>query len=679
MTAARANRGIKRPSAAILYVVALAVLLLAAWHVYRPGLAGDFLFDDFGNLPAIGATGPIDNLAALARYLTSGDADPTGRPLTLASFLLDARDWPANAYSFKVTNLLLHLLNGALLCAVLLRLGIAVGLKPDHARAAALFGAGAWLMHPLFVSTTLYVVQREAMLPATFVLIALLGWTRSREWLESNHPKRAVTGMTASILGCTLLATLCKANGVLLPLLLLLVEWIVLSPYRPIRADAVKPLYRRMLVLLLIVPSLLLALGLLGALPVAIHAAPEVRNWSVGQRLLTEPRVLLDYLGLLWVPRAHSLGLFTDGFVVSRGWLHPPTTGPCMLGIFVLIAAGLALRKKYPAVALALLFYFAGQLLESTWIPLELYYEHRNYLPAMLMFWPVGIVLTARSSLRWVGPSMALAILVMLGMLTHERATSWGNGYTQAQKWAAFNPGSARAQASAAQYDLAHGRPHLAAARLLNALPSHPDDLQIPVNLVGAECRLGDLRPETLHSVDHSLMTSRVGGELMFKWFDTALDMATRKECRGLDFAALQAMLDAMRSNPHWRSIPGRQQDIEHLQGLLYLAQHRPDQALSAFDRALILDPQPDAALEQAATLGAEGYPLQGLAHLNFWRTLPPSKPAPFGMPRIHAWILERQHYWECEALRLRKTLQTDAMSPVKHARRHAKTQAIGR
>src|SRR5262249_23733625 len=159
--------------------------------------------------------------------------DPTGRPLTLGTFLLDARDWPADPRPFKITNVLLHLLNGLLLCAVLLRLGRALRLSDFRARATALFGAGAWLLHPLFVTTTLYIVQREAMLPATFVLLGMLGWTAARNALANGHAARGVAGMALSAGGCTLLAVLSKGNGALLPLLLLLTEWIVLAPSRP--------------------------------------------------------------------------------------------------------------------------------------------------------------------------------------------------------------------------------------------------------------------------------------------------------------------------------------------------------------------------------------------------------------------------------------------------------------
>src|SRR6478735_2314614 len=92
--------------------IALGALLLSAWFVYLPGLHGGFVFDDFVNLDALGKTGKVDDWATFWRYLTSGSADPTGRPLALLSFLLDANDWPADPRPFLRTNLLLHLSNG---------------------------------------------------------------------------------------------------------------------------------------------------------------------------------------------------------------------------------------------------------------------------------------------------------------------------------------------------------------------------------------------------------------------------------------------------------------------------------------------------------------------------------------------------------------------------------------
>lgn len=713
------------------FLLILIACLALAWWAYQPGLAGDFLFDDFGNLPVIGATGPVHGWAAFWRYITSGHADPTGRPLTLLTFLIDARNWPASPYPFKVTNVILHLINGALLAWVLWKLGRALlpspsgrggvttppflfpegagegsgTLKPNTLRGfapspqryvlglrpplpgaegsksrflsldnrgiaiAALFGAGAWLLHPLFVSTTLYVVQREAMLPATFVLIAMLGWIASRQALARGHVKRALAGMAASAWLCTLFAVLSKANGALLPLLLLLVQWIVLSR-EPMPTPATQRWHLRAVAIFLILPGALVVAYLLYLLPHSLSAPVEVRGWSIGQRLLTDPRVLTDYLRLLFIPRAHSSGLFNDAFAISTGWTHPSSTIPCMVLIFALIAAGFALRRKYPAAALALLFYFTAQLMESGWIPLELYFEHRNYLPAMLLFWPIGLALGTPGTLRFLRIIAATLILVVLAAFTAQRATLWGDGFRQAQVWAAINPDSARAQASVALYDLQHDRPRLAAARLRLSLAKHPDDIQAPINLISAECKLGSVQPGTVASAEYALARTRVGAEAAFAWFNDALDMASQHACAGLDFNALQGTLDAARRNPHWRDIPGRQQDLAHLQGQLDLAEGKPSDALRSFNRALAASPGAGTALEQAAYLGSHGYPQLGLAHLDYFASLPPIRSPGFGMPSIHAWVLRKQGWWKAETAYLRKTLEADAMSKAAHGPR---------
>jgi tetratricopeptide (TPR) repeat protein len=695
----------RRSATIFFFLIALVALLALAWWAYHPGLSGDFLFDDFANLPAIGATGPVDNWATFWRYITSGKADPTGRPLTLLTFLIDARNWPAAPYPFKVTNVVLHLINGALLAWMLWKLGRALlpspsargiggegtdlalhGMQDEPAPSsgaarhllptregpkrnvldergaaiAALFGAGAWLLHPLFVSTTLYIVQREAMLPATFVLVGMLGWMASRETLARGRTKRALVGMVLSAWLCTVLAVLSKANGALFPVLLLLTEWIVLAR-RPMPTAAIERIRKRAVLVLLVLPSAAVILYLLSLLPFEITHTPVYRGWSAGERLLTEARVITDYLRLLFIPRSHSTGLFNDQFPVSTGWLHPPSTLPCIVLILGLIGIGFASRKRYPAIALALLFYFAAQLMESSWISLELYFEHRNYLPAMLLFWPIGLGLAQPGTLRWIRVLAAACILAVLANLVSQRATLWGHGFRQAQVWAAINPDSARAQANAALYDMQHDRPRLAAARLRLSLQRNPDDIQAPIILVGAECRLQDVQPQTLARAEFALSRTRVGAQAAFTWFNEALDLASRHACAGLDFSALQATLNAARRNPYWHGVPGRQQDLDHLQGQLYLAESKPNEALQAFDRALRALPNPDTALEQAAYLGSHGYPKSGLAHLDFFATLPPGPEPGFGMPRIHAWVLRKQRWWQTEFTYLRKTLQRDA------------------
>src|SRR5690606_17444817 len=89
------------------WAAAMALALLTTL-AYWPGTAGDFLFDDFANLPALGRYGGVRDLQTFLYYLASGIADPTGRPVSMLSFLIDARDWPADPFPFKRTGILLH-------------------------------------------------------------------------------------------------------------------------------------------------------------------------------------------------------------------------------------------------------------------------------------------------------------------------------------------------------------------------------------------------------------------------------------------------------------------------------------------------------------------------------------------------------------------------------------------
>jgi tetratricopeptide (TPR) repeat protein len=643
---------IKRP------VLTFLVLLALAYWAYWPGLNGGFVFDEYANLPALGAYGPVDNVATLLRYLTSGTADPTGRPVALASFLIDAHNWPASPFPFKLTNLLLHLLNGVLLAWLLLVLGRQRGLKGRHAYWAATVGAGLWLLHPLFVSTTLYVVQREAMLPATFVLLGLLGYVRGRNQLLAGHMRHGAITATASIGLATMLAILSKANGALLPLLALTLEITVLKAPPATAARALN----RLRGVVLVLPTCMLLAYLVHVTPWDLSTVPNARAWSYGQRLLTEPRALLDYLRLLWLPRPYTSGLFNDQIAASTSVLHPWTTLPALIVVIALPLAALVWRHCFPLFAAAILFYFAGQLLESSVIALELYYEHRNYLPAMLMFWPLAAMLTAPGSRARPRAIAAIAIILMLAGMTHLRSTVWGNGTEQALLWAALNPNSDRAAANAAQFEIDLGRPSQAERNLRRVIAEHPDDPQLTMNLVSARCMQGSIDANDLALAAHSLQATQKGTGLLFKWFRKAVDLAKSGSCAGFNFRSLGTLIDAAWKNPMIAGVAGHRQDLFNIQGRLALAQGDVSTALYDFNAALRAEVRPAAALEQAAMLGSRGFPCAGLAHLELFASLRGKRARPrFGMARIHEWLLQRQGYWPHEIDHIRAQLLHDA------------------
>jgi tetratricopeptide (TPR) repeat protein len=257
---------------------------------------------------------------------------------------------------------------------------------------------------------------------------------------------------------------------------------------------------------------------------------------------------------------------------------------------------------------------------------------------------------------------IAVALLAMLGTMTHARASLWGNQRDQALLWAKLNPGSPRAQANAAQAETNAGRPDLSIQRLRPELAKAPDQVQLALNLLAAECAQGHIDDNTLVASRTALATTRDPGSLLTSWFERAIGQIQQPPCAELTLDNLQALLDATGSNRFLMTNPGRHQDVEYLKGRIALARGDASQALTHFNRALDLQVRPGSALQQAALLGASGFPQQGLAHLDHYASEQKSKSRPgFGMSRLHAWVLERQNYWPNELQRIRKTLQEDA------------------
>jgi hypothetical protein len=639
-------------------LLSLLIVVLAA---YWPGLHGGFLFDDFGNLPTLGTSGPINIWPTFWRYITSGTADPTGRPLTLLTFLIDARNWPADPYPFKRTNLILHLFNGLLLFGLLSGLGRMLLVEAPRYRIAALVTTALWLLHPLLVSTTLYIVQREAMLPATCVLAGLLAWLHGRTQLAMGKMWSGLSWSVLGLGGFTLLGMLTKANGVLLPLYALLIEIIVLAPRQLLPAGKIQRAHQLTLFVLGVIPAMAICsyvvwTGVHGI----VTGGPESRPWTYAQRLLTEPRVLMDYLELLWLPRPFSTGLFNEQYTASTSLLHPATTLPAILAVLVLIVLAWRLRQRHPALALTVSFYFAGHLLESTSIPLELYFEHRNYVPALLMFWPLGLWLADMRTLSILKRGLMIVLPAGLALMTHASAEVWGNVQTQSLIWARMNPDSARAQANAAQIEMQTGHPQDAARRLETLLNAQPQQAQLIFNLISARCLTGGIKPGDMAAALIAMRGTQNTGPLFAEWFDRTLPVAMSGSCTGLGATDLLSMIKAGQQNPKLAAA-GPQQDFTYLRGRIALAQHHPDMALADFVRALDLQVRPGMALEAAATLGDAGYPAYGVRLLDHYQQVQKnSMPPSFGMPMLHEWVLARQGYWSNEFTHLYGQLRLD-------------------
>lgn len=642
-------------------MASVAALALIA-GAYYPGLAGPFLFDDFANLDVLGAFGPLDDWKTFLYYITSGTADPTGRPVALLSFLVDAGGWPADPWPFKRTNLVLHLVNTALLGVVVARLQGALSRKdpgPGASGWTPLLAAVLWGAHPLFVSTTLYVVQREAMLPATFVLLALLAWDRAMAGMARDATRHAWAWAVLGVGTCTLLAGLSKANGFLAPLL---VGLVYLWCYRP--AD--RPGRRasdRLAAICLGIPSALL-LGYLLHHAFELWSLPFLhgRDWTLPERLLSEPRALWDYVLRLAVPRAGGGGLYVDDFAVSRGWFDPPTTLPAIVLLFASAAAAIAWRHRVPRLSLAWLFFLAAHLLESSVVALELYFEHRNYLPALLLGWPIAHGLLRPGAYRRARVSLAAVLVGALLLLTHQRALVWGDPALLAKVSAEHREDSVRSRITALHLEVRQGRGGEAVVAIREMLRASPDSVIVAINAITLEClETGRLSGDTMARSRHALSVAKNWNYGLYTWLRDAAKAETMRECTGFGPDGPTALVDAALRNPENKGA-FRRREFLHARGQIALASGEVDEALAWFDAALELLPDPNYALVQAAALGDAGAQSAGVAHLDHYLRLEQSRPVPVrDMRSLHRWLLVHCGYYREELRILRGRLAADA------------------
>jgi hypothetical protein len=199
-------------------------------------------------------------------------------------------------------------------------------------------------------------------------------------------------------------------------------------------------------VFVLLLPA---ALGLAWLLPGILRpAAWDGRSFTLGERLLTEARVLVKYLRWTLFPDPVSLSLYHDEMPLSTGLFKPWTTLPAILFLAALFGLAAWLRKRRPLISLGILWFFAAQLLTATVIPLELVYEHRSY------FASIGVLLAAFSILLGLRRSIALPIvrgalvavlLMWCAGVTFLRAQDWSDPLRLALTEANRHPDSPRA------------------------------------------------------------------------------------------------------------------------------------------------------------------------------------------------------------------------------------------
>jgi len=373
----------------------------------------------------------------------------------------------------KLTNLVIHLLNGLLvyiLARSLLSLVTPDAGKERDRRIAALIATG-WMLLPINLTGVLYTVQRMESMANLFVMLGLIGYVAGRQRMRANadatRAQRRASRRSGfllcafSVTAPTAAGILAKETAAMLPLYAFLVEWAVLG-FRSVTMQendtsaAQLRVDGRLGVLFLFVLALPLVAGLAWLLPGVLNPLSwSTRDFTLRTRLLSEARIVVDYIGWTLLPTPHELSFYNDDFQISSNLFNPWTTFTSILALIALSTCTWWLRPRRPLVALGIALFLACHLLTGTILPLELIYEHRNYFASFgLMLALIPLVLPQVSSTAIaVQPSLALVrgtlligLLLLWGSQTAMTAMAWGNPLELAETLAARAPNSPRAQ-----------------------------------------------------------------------------------------------------------------------------------------------------------------------------------------------------------------------------------------
>jgi hypothetical protein len=573
------------------------LLMLTAWLLW-PGIHGPFLFDDVPNLKNLGELNGHPSLRSIGSYLALFNGVP-GRPLSALSFVLNDAAWPSEPLGFKLTNLWIHLLNGVLVfgLARCVARAYSTGAAPVRSDAIALACTAIWLLNPIQISAVFLTVQRMAELAGTCMFASL--WAYLAIGLRARSSWQALLALIVLGTG-SVLAVLCKENGVLTPLLALVLHATLL---RPALARLPAP------------AAWVLRCGVLAAVALLVLAFAwewssltsfASRDYTMWERVMTQGRALVRYVGLIAMPHMASSALYNDDFAISRALLDPATTLPALLAVASTLVVALMLQRRAPLFAFAVLWFLAAHATESTVFPLEMYFEHRNYVP---LFGPAfalaATVLRTQGDLRRPLLVGFFAWLLLSAGITRMQAQVWGNEGLLATVWHVEHPTSLRAQQQYASYLADQGRLQEAHAVMANTAGASVSPVDSGLQAITIEC----VAHRLIDPAEIAASAARLRSDALAP--GTAAILARLRlsvqqgDCdRSLPPQAwlylTQQALDNPRGNGIWRMLL-----VERAE--LYLAANRLDAAIHELDVAYSGHGEPRIAFYAAALLATAG------------------------------------------------------------------------
>ena len=469
----------------------LSVLAVLVFWIYSNTLDSPFIFDDSPNIR--------DNPHIRLKTLTLEGIKRAGfeslspnRAVANVSFALNYYFHQYNVVGYHLANILIHITTGILLYFFVKTTLSIPSLRSKYAPHVwiPLFTAFIWLVHPIQTQSVTYIVQRMNSMAAMFYILSFLLYARARLAAQKGK-KRALFG------GCILAGILAlgsKEIAATLPFFIFLYEWYFFQELR--RTWLKRHFYPFLGIWILLA---VVSFMYLGANPLeGILAAYDARDFTLTQRVLTEFRVVVFYISLLIFPHPSRLNLDHD-FALSHSLIDPITTLLAIGAIAGLLGLAIYTAKRDRLLSFCILWFLGNLVIESSVIGLEIIFEHRTYLPSMLVSLMAVALVYRHIKPKWMGLGVVCAVVMVFSLWTYARNSMWSDEVTLWTDCVEKSPKKARPHYNLGAVIGRQGKLKEAMSHYTAALRIKPDYSEAHNNLGNALAGQGRLKEAIRH------------------------------------------------------------------------------------------------------------------------------------------------------------------------------------
>ena len=473
------NRSVSYCRIVVFSVIALSILILS---IYSNSFDCSWHFDDEPNI----TDNPNLHLKELTwqnlkRALYSDRNNPAFpyRPVACLTFALNHYFGGINVFGYHLVNLLIHMISSIFLLLFIYHTLNLPSLRAKYAPQSyfiALLATTLWAINPVQTQAVTYIVQRMASMAGMFYIMSMYFYLRART--TDTKPKKILLFIACFI--SFLMALGSKENAAMLPLSIFLYEILIFQ-------QIAKQNFRKYGMLLLILSGAILVLGfayiyIKGGYVFSFLDGYRNRPFTLAQRLLTEPRILVFYITLFLYPVPNRLSI-AHSVHVSTSLFDPIWTLLSILFILGTIGYAVYLAKKRPLFSFCILFFFLNHAIESTIFGLELAFEHRNYIPSMFFFLPITIgfaclleLYEKKRAMKSIISIFIVLLLIGLGNSTFMRNFVWKNDKTLWTDAVEKAPNKFRPHHNLGTYYQNHGNKDMAILEYQTALEKPASD-----------------------------------------------------------------------------------------------------------------------------------------------------------------------------------------------------------